>query len=426
MKKKTLWIMGLLIVFIALSFALLGGSSQGVRYLFQDKQFHYQAFRTLGHALYGGALPGEVMALVSRIHDDESWKREWTAMAEQCEIMASTADDQVSKGNALLRASNYYRAAEFFIEPAGEGLAARRELYHKSVRAFREALIYLKIPHRIYQVKDANSAMTVYYFPGKPGKPAVFIHGGYDSTNEESYFFVGAPLVERGYPVIMFDGPGQSGMIRNYNIKFTPHWHEPLGRVMDFIISEEPDLIGKKKVLVGISMGGILAGRAAAYEKRIDGAILFGSPYDMEDAALFQMPSVGRWLYSNGYRESLNTVVGMKSKWDRGVRWGVNNGLWTIGGKNPYEMVQKMGAYTLEDVQDKVWCHVLCMYGENDIYVSDANQMKLFKDSFRNAASYTFKVFSEKDGSAEHCQIGSTEQTAKAIVSWLKKCGLDD
>jgi len=51
--------------------------------------------------------------------------------------------------------------------------------------------------------------------------------------------------------------------------------------------------------------------------------------------------------------------------------------------------------------------------------------MALLKNSFKNAASYTMKVFSEEDGSAEHCQIGSTEQSSQAIVSWMRKYGLD-
>jgi len=177
---------------------------------------------------------------------------------------------------------------------------------------------------------------------------------------------------------------------------------------------------------MGISMGGILAGRAAAIDKRIDGIVLFGSPYDMEDAALFQMPMAVRWLYRQGFSETVNTITDLKKKRDRGTRWGINNGIWTVGGNDPYLMIKAFRAYTLKDVQDKILCHVLCIYGEKDIYVSDDKQMTLFRNSFKNAASYTMKVFSEEDGAAEHCQIGSTEQSSQAIVSWLRKYALDN
>jgi pimeloyl-ACP methyl ester carboxylesterase len=425
MKRKYLWIAGLLVVFIIIFIKLLW-PSHGLRYLFSDKQFNYQAFRTLGHAPYGGALPGEVMSLIPRISDDESWKREWSTMAERCETMAKKANDPISKGNSLLRASNYYRAAEFFIQPIGKDLKAKKDLYRKSVKDFQEALQYLSIPHHIYRVPWENDTMLVYYFPGKPNKPVIFINGGFDSTNEESYFFAGAALIARGYPVVMFEGPGQSSMIKEYNVRFTPQWHKPVGKIIDFIVTKEPELATSKKILMGISMGGILAGRAAAIDKRIDGIVLFGSPYDMEDAALFQMPMAVRWLYRQGFSETVNTITDLKKKRDRGTRWGINNGIWTVGGNDPYLMIKAFRAYTLKDVQDKILCHVLCIYGEKDIYVSDDKQMTLFRNSFKNAASYTMKVFSEEDGAAEHCQIGSTEQSSQAIVSWLRKYALDN
>lgn len=68
---------------------------------------------------------------------------------------------------------------------------------------------------------------------------------------------------------------------------------------------------------------------------------------------------------------------------------------------------------------------MLCIHGEKDIYVSDNSQMDKFNTSFKNAASYTQKIFREEDGSAEHCQIGATEHSIQEIISWMQKVGLD-
>ncbi len=404
---------------------LIPGKKGGVRHLFEDTQFHYQTFRTLGHAVYQGALPGEVMSLVPRITDDESWRREWAEMANRCEAMAEKAADPVSAGNALLRASNYYRAAEFFIPPAGNDLKQRISLHRKSMASFQRALRLLKIPHRLHCVPWGKAAMLCYYFPGRTDKPVVYLHGGFDSTSEECYYFGGAALIARGYPVVMFEGPGQSSMIREHGIRFTPDWHKPVGSIIDFMESREPSLAGKKRILYGASMGGLLAGRAAAFEKRLDGVVLFGAPYDMVKAALFQMPAVGRWMYNRGWGGVINTVIVLKSRSDRGLRWGLSNGTWTIGGTTPFDMLKKFSPYTLESVHEKVKCHVLCIYGEKDIYVSDERQRALFEKSFKNAASYTLKIFTEKDGAAEHCQIGSMEQAVQSFMAWMKEKGLD-
>ncbi len=424
MIRKSLWMTALLLTFNIIAFALLGEASSGMRYLFPDAQFHYQAFRTLGHAPYGGALPGEVFSLIPRITDDATWQKEWKAMAERCEVLADKAPDPLSKGNGLLRASNYYRAAEFFIAPSGKDFSVKRELHRKSVKAFQHALISLGVRHRLYCVPWETGSMLIYYFPGRRDKPVMLIQGGFDSTNEESYFFAGAALIARGYPVILFEGPGQSSMIREFGVRFTPEWHKPVGKVLDYMMAKEPDLAARKKVLVGISLGGLLAGRAAAYENRLDGVVLFGAPYDMEAAALFQMPQAGRWLYRQNMQGLINTVAHWKAKGDRSLRWGLQNGMWTIGGDDPFNMMKAFGAYTLGNVQDRVRCHVLCLYGEKDIYVSDEKQMLLFKNSFKNAASYTLKVFREEDGSAEHCQIGATEHAVQEIVTWMSQSGL--
>jgi pimeloyl-ACP methyl ester carboxylesterase len=425
MKRKYFWIAGAVLVICILTLALFYGRQvKGVRYLFKDKQFHYQTFRALSHASYGGALPGEVLSLIPRITDDESWQREWSARAARCESLAQKAADPISKGNDLLRTSNYYRAAEFFIAPSGDNLQTRKELARKSAKAFQEALPLLRISHEIYHVPLANGSMLVYFFPGSKNKPVIFMHGGFDSTTEEIYFIGGAAFVERGYPVVLFAGPGQSNMIREYAMRFTPRWHEPVGKVIDHILKVKPELAGRQKILIGFSMGGLLAGRAAAYDKRIDGVVLSGAPFKMADAALFQMPFFMRWLYRHNMKRTVNMLAGFAAKLDRGIRWGLQNGMWTVGGDNPFDMIKAFEAYTLQDVQDKVRCPVLSLYGENDIYVSDNRQLELFRNSFKNAAVYTLKIFKEEDGSAEHCQIGAEEQAVQEIIFWMQKNGL--
>ena len=82
--------------------------------------------------------------------------------------------------------------------------------------------------------------------------------------------------------------------------------------------------------------------------------------------------------------------------------------------------------YTLKDVHDKVKCHVLVFLGENDIYVKDPRQYAIMKNAFKNAASYTFKVFKEEYGSAEHCQIGAVEQKVQLVTNWLKTIPIDE
>ncbi|MBN1531990.1 MAG: alpha/beta hydrolase [Spirochaetes bacterium] len=395
---------------------------RGVYNLFKSDSFHYQALRTLGHSMYQGSAPGEVLSVISRIddQDEDEWYSQWNAMGEKCEGWAAHAIDPVTRGNALLRASNYYRTSEFFLPPDD---ARKLRVYDRSVRSFRKALTELGVPHAIYEIPYESGKMTTYYFRGDADKPLVIVCGGFDSTNEESYFWIGKALIDRGYSVAMFEGPGQSGMIRHQNIRFTPEWHKPVGKVIDYLTERNPSIRSQKKILFGISLGGVLMGRAAARESRIDGAALFGSPFDFLDGALFQLPSVARTLFHNGHRGVFNLLARIKRRISITTRWGLNNGMMSMGGNTPYDFLVIGSQYTLKDVHDKVRCPVLVFYGERDLFISDGIQDVMFKKAFQNARSYTLKTFPFVDGSSEHCQAGAIEQSAMVFIHWMKDQG---
>ena len=90
-----------------------------MKFLFDDASFSFEALRAAGFANYSGADIGEVVATAQAIPDGDeaSWHREWKATAERVEELGrkSLADGhRVSAREALLRASNYYRTAEFY------------------------------------------------------------------------------------------------------------------------------------------------------------------------------------------------------------------------------------------------------------------------------------------------------------------------
>lgn len=390
----------------------------GETYFFPSRQFHYQTLRAIGHEVYQGAALGEVLTVIQNIQDsnEESWFQGWEVMARKCEQWSGDAGDPITRGHLLLRASNYHRASIFFLHPSDPRCL---ETYMESVQTFQDALKCLAIPHHIFYVPYEKGKMRLYYFPGRSDRPLVMVCGGYDSTNEESYFFAGAALIARGYPVLMYEGPGQSSMLREYGIKFTADWHKPVGKIIDFIVAQDPELEKRTKILFGISFGDILVGRAAAHESRIDGVVLFGGPYDMFETAFHQMPPIGRSIYQRGHKGLLNRLVNLKKRRSIALRWGVNNGLYTIGGDSPFELFTQFSKYTLKDVHEKITCPVLNMYGENDLFVSDGVQDKLFMKAFPNSRLYTLKVFTKEMGSAEHCQIGAIEQAIHAFETWL-------
>lgn len=91
-----------------------------MKLVFQDPLFSFQTLRVIGSSYYGGADIGECLSTISRIKegDFESWYTEWHRTANRIHKYADECNSlkhTVSACQAYLRASSYYRAAEFFL-----------------------------------------------------------------------------------------------------------------------------------------------------------------------------------------------------------------------------------------------------------------------------------------------------------------------
>jgi pimeloyl-ACP methyl ester carboxylesterase len=90
----------------------------------------------------------------------------------------------------------------------------------------------------------------------------VLLFGGFDSLIEE-FFGVWQVLAAAGFDVVAFDGPGQGGARCLYGQVFDHDWERPVRAILDHL-----GLEGEVS-LVGLSMGGYWALRAAALEPRV-------------------------------------------------------------------------------------------------------------------------------------------------------------
>ncbi|MFE2067257.1 alpha/beta hydrolase [Streptomyces sp. NPDC059467] len=206
-----------------------------------EQSFSFEALRAAGYAVHGGADLGEVLVTCRQIPegDEEAWSVQWAATAARIERIgrdALAAGHRVSAREALLRASNYYRTADFYRRenPAADAESAR--LARASRQTFADAAALLDTPARALSVPYEDTTLPGYLFladdSGTP-RPTVLFHGGYDSTLEEDYFALAAGALRRGYNVIAFDGPGQGGTVREQGLHFRPDWEAVVTPVVD-------------------------------------------------------------------------------------------------------------------------------------------------------------------------------------------------
>jgi pimeloyl-ACP methyl ester carboxylesterase len=247
------------------------------------------------------------------------------------------------------------------------------------------------------------STLRALYIPGPQGadqKPLIVFVGGYDSSIEELFLVLGKAAGDRGYSVLLYEGPGQGQALRN-GLKFLPEWERPTGAVLDEFLRTHAR--PTKMVLIGMSMGGYLAPRAAAFDNRIDGVVAFDVCFDFAE--------VTRPIFA----ALAATPMAMKNP---DVAWAYRNAVWTMGVTNIEEANTTFAPYTLAPVAGRIRQDVLILAGTDDHFIP-FHQAVDFGKSLVNARSVTTRVFDRPSGGAEHCQGGAVTLEYAALFDWL-------
>ena len=351
-----------------------------MQFLFDDESFSFETLRAAGFAAYGGADLGEVLVTAAAITggDEASWHRAWKATAERVQEIgeqARAAGHRVSAREALLRASNYYRAAEFYLR---ENPASHPEVTALSAQA-REtfaAASLLDTPAETVSIPYEGTTLPGYLFladdSGTP-RPAVIYVNGYDSTAEESWFAVAAAALRRGYNVLAFDGPGQGAALREQKLVFRPDWEAVVTPVIDYAVTR-PEIDAGKITLFGYSLGGYLVARAAAFDHRVAALILDDGIYDFRTAFTRALtPFLASWI-ADGRDEEAVPALSLLTTVNTSVRWAMNNGVWAFGASSYANLVRKSARYTLDGIADQITVPTLVMDAENDQFLKGEPQ----------------------------------------------------
>lgn len=405
---------------IVLAFFFWPSVDRGQSRFFADQTYHFQTLRALSDIPAGGADTAEVLETIRHIKsgDVESWYTAWNATGDHVRKLAKRTTDPLSRGRALLRAHNYYRTAEFLLAPDDP---KRPISWKKNIDAFYEGLDTLGVSYERITVPYEEHHLNAVYYPGPEGasqKPLIVFVGGYDSTLEELYFALAAAALERGYSVLTYEGPGQGSIIREQGIPFTHEWEKPTSAVIDEFLSAHAT--PPHMVLVGMSLGGYLAPRAAAFDERIDGVVAFDVYYDGAAIARRFVPSMAFWLQDHGLGFIVNGIISTKASTSPGFAWAMHNGMWVMGTTSPLDTVKAFAPYKLDKVAQRIKGDVLILAGEDDHFVP-VEQVAAFEKSLTHARSVTSIIYDRASGGAEHCQLGAATLWHATFFDWMEE-----
>jgi len=398
---------------------------------FKDNtSFAFEFVRNLGFMYYGGTDLGEMIVTSDKIKsgDVERWFTEWNALATKILVNADAsllAGHNESARSAYLRASSYYRMAEFYLHanPSDERIVTTAEA---SVKAYAEAARLTGPTWEPVEIPYEGTTLPGYFYKvdnsGTP-RPTVVFHGGYDSSLEELYYFCGAAAVRHGYNCLTFDGPGQGLPLRVQNLKFRYDWEKVVTPAVDFLL-QRSDVDHDNIVLKGMSLGGYFAARAAAFEHRFKAAILYDGVYDFSESLFAAMPKEALQALKADDMVRCEEIVYKAMQGDTTLLWTVTNGIWTYGASGFGDLVEKAKQCSLKGgIAAQIQCPTLVMQADSDIFFE--GQPKHVYDDLR--VPKKLLDFTTEFGAENHCQSGALAYKDEVVFNWLDETlGLHD
>ncbi len=382
--------------------------SRGTYRIVDDANFNFQLNRVI---FWDGGDGDEVCRECGGIKTSEDWIRTLTALEEKAHSEGRTQNEIA-----------YARMAEFFMydsdpkkkiqyEKAAELFYEYYADYFESGRVRRERVPFdhngkkIQLPVMVAK-SEANG--------GGKASCSLLLHGGNDSYFEE-LFFPMLYLSQAGFDVYLFEGPGQGGVLRVQDAKFSHEWEKPVSTILDFFHLENA-------AIIGVSLGGYLAPRAAAFEKRITKVIAWSIFPDFFHVVLSDHPgnvaSFIEKILSSPVKGIMNGFYKKMMKDNELVRWNLLHGMYAYDAKTPMEYIDRIRKFTLHGIADKITQDVLVLGAKEDHFINP----RLFHEEYdllTNAKSLTLRLFSEKDDAGGHCNVGNSKKVLDAMISWL-------
>jgi alpha-beta hydrolase superfamily lysophospholipase len=321
----------------------------------------------------------------------------------------------------LFRAAAYCGVAikPLFGTPVDPRMA---EGFESCTAAFDRAIVLGPRPAERLTVPFDGYELPTWFVPAvgsAPGeaRPVVIVCNGYDGTLPENHFGIGAAAAERGYHVVLFDGPGQDALLVRDSIPLIPDWERVVTAVVDAIVDRD-DVDRDRIALNGWSLGGHLAPRAATAEHRLAAVVADPALWGILDGMRGLMTALGSPELAAGLPDLPADAAAQlteKITADRGLEWKiVKRGFWVHGVEDLQSFVRVAEPFTMTGRAGDIRCPVLGTMNEGDPLSSGA---KAFLDQL--SCPTTLLEFAAAEGAAGHCELQNRWLLNGSVLDWL-------
>lgn len=249
------------------------------------------------------------------------------------------------------------------------------------------------------------------------GTPTTLVMmNGFDGYAEEIISFA-LHFPTRPFDIIAFDGPGQ-GHTALAGMPLEPQWERPTEAVLDYFGIDNA-------AALGVSFGGYLVMRAAAYCPRITRVIAFNMMYRLLDGLTMPLPRPLRPIAEAVVSRArpawlIDGLMGIAQRFSADLAWKLQQARHLTGLHRPSQVLRAFADYTMAPFEGRVTQPCLVLAGDADQYVP-FERLGDVRRALRNAVSLEVHAFhdAQDPDMAQHCQIGDLDRAFAIMGEWL-------
>ncbi|MER7005406.1 alpha/beta fold hydrolase [Dactylosporangium sp. NPDC000555] len=368
-------------------------------YFPDNLEWSTQMLRLFSYCYVRGADFSEVHSVAKAlpVGDDAAWQAGFSKLAHSIEADAresAAGGHDITARDAFLRATIYHRISGQLADISGAsevapGLEDSVRCFLEAARRMKPAFVPVEVP---FQGASLPGYLCVPDVADGTQLPAVIDFGGIDAWAEEQYFKIGAALAERGYAVLLLNGPGQ-GAAKMRGIYGSYDFEVAAAAAVDYLeglVEVDANRIG----LIGSSLGGYFAARAAAFEPRLRATVIWGAMNGIDPRVFDEKAASGR----RGSRiRQLERFLGVEGR---------------------EALIEHARKFQLgPDVMGNVSAPVLVMHGESDALVPVSDARAVYDDI--KHPDKALKLYPAGTPGCAHCQLDALAIAQRDICDWL-------
>jgi len=327
----------------------------------------------------------------------EAFFSSWTNMADR---LIELADDDASARNFLSAADKYGRAAAYYI--TAERMQSRH--YAPRHKAYRTMLTTMD--KTIFSGSQNCERVEIPYgdssFPGFVVKgygagprPCVVFCNGLDSVKEMIYLSVRDEFAKRGVSCLMVDQPGVGEALRLRGLCAIAESERWASAAVDYL-ETRGDIDHRRIGMMGWSLGGYYAPRAAAFEKRFWLCVAWGANHNWGELQARRLAKEG----------------------DRPVPHYWDHVMWVWGKASLEAFMDYAPRVSLVGVNENINVPFLITHGARDRQIPMAYAQQSYDEAV-NSPLRELKIFTEREGGVEHVGADNMEPVRSYIGDWI-------